>query len=328
MQVLEGLKKLTLGALQVPGEQSGKAVKRFKVVFAKPLDVARDFAAVLVPKSEADFQFLETALDDHLVFAGLGRREKKIMINAFEKTTVKKGAKIITQGDVGDYMYVILSGTVQFLVDGKDEGNASKGAVFGELALLYDCPRAATCKAETDCALFRVSQTTFRRIKASHVLQNDHETRTVLRNISIFQDLPPNYIHLLAESLFQKPFKKAEVLASKGAEATTFFIIKEGFVAGTDISIGTTKYANIRIGPGEFFGEGSIVAGTPLVGTVMALTDGTVYTLSKERFLRTLGHFDLRALAKKGQDTKLLVSAFLVALAALLSTMECNYLAN
>ena len=81
----------------------------------------------------------------------------------FEKTYAE-GDIIIRQGDEGDNFYVISSGECNIYVDGaKSEENPTglvlkvkEGDSFGELALMYDSPRAATVVAcavanNTDC---------------------------------------------------------------------------------------------------------------------------------------------------------------------------------
>lgn len=62
-------------------------------------------------------------------------------------TADKDAATIIRQGDLGDYFYIVQKGHVEFERDGEIVGNCTAGGVFGELALLYDCPRAASCIA-------------------------------------------------------------------------------------------------------------------------------------------------------------------------------------
>ncbi len=60
---------------------------------------------------------------------------------------------IIRQYDLGDYFYIVDQGKVDFIANDLQVGSTSRGGSFGELALLYDCPRAATCVAATDCDL-------------------------------------------------------------------------------------------------------------------------------------------------------------------------------
>jgi cAMP-dependent protein kinase regulator len=316
MEVLDKL--VSLMPSLVPGvgghhlDKLGTNARRLRMrnVFAAPIEMAKDFVAPLVPKNEEQIEFLEHALKDNFVFGSMQSKELRTLVNAMTLNSVKKGTKMIQQGDKGDYLYVLQSGTVKFMVDGVEVGEASSsGTVIGELALLYDCPRAATVVATTDCEVWRVSQHVFRRIKAAYALQNDLETRSALRKISFFQDLPQEYVHILADSMFIRNFKQDEVLIRKGDEGETLIIIKEGHLLATDISIGKTKYADSFLGPGDFFGERPIVMGTPNVATVTATTDGKAWFLTKERFLRTLGHLNLDELIRKGQERKILVSA-------------------
>jgi CRP-like cAMP-binding protein len=192
-------------------------------------------------------------------------------------------------------------------VDGTHVGSGERGTLFGELSLLYDCPTAASVIATSDSKLWRVSQHTFRRIKQAYALSNDDETRTTIQSIPFFKDLPNEYIYRLADSLLPLKFTKGDVLATKGDVGETLFILKEGWIQATDISVGTTKYADIRLGPGEYFGERPIVTGKPNPGNAIALTDGTAWVLTKERFQKVVGHLNLEEFVLKAQDKKLLV---------------------
>lgn len=51
---------------------------------------------------------------------------------------------VIRQGDVGDELYILVSGGVRVEIDGADRGEMPEGAVFGDLAALDPEPRAAT----------------------------------------------------------------------------------------------------------------------------------------------------------------------------------------
>lgn len=51
---------------------------------------------------------------------------------------------IIKQGDVGDFFYVLDTGATRIEVNGKKVAEVGTGGSFGELALMYNAPRAAT----------------------------------------------------------------------------------------------------------------------------------------------------------------------------------------
>lgn len=80
---------------------------------------------------------------------------------------LQAGEEIILQGDHGDMFYVLEEGTVDVFVKkgGAEEAlihTYEAGSTFGELALLYGSPRAATCRAATDCVLWTLDRLSFR----------------------------------------------------------------------------------------------------------------------------------------------------------------------
>ena len=81
------------------------------------------------------------------------------------------GHFIIKQGGEGDYFYVLSQGEVDiYLKKGDQEfpgvvvDSVGPSASFGELALMYMCPRAASVVAKTDVTLWALDRATFRQI--------------------------------------------------------------------------------------------------------------------------------------------------------------------
>lgn len=73
---------------------------------------------------------------------------------------VLKGEVVIQEGDEGDCLYVVSSGNLKCtkVFKGNKDPTLLKmynpGEAFGELALLYNAPRAATITAESECVLY------------------------------------------------------------------------------------------------------------------------------------------------------------------------------
>ena len=87
-----------------------------------------------------------------------------------EECKVQTDQKVIEQGDKGDLLYVVEDGKLDCfkLFDGETEPKKVRsyepGDAFGELALLYNAPRAATIIAKENCQLWQLDRHTFNHI--------------------------------------------------------------------------------------------------------------------------------------------------------------------
>eukprot|EP00957_Ditylum_brightwellii_P190923 14537985-Ditylum_brightwellii.AAC.1 len=82
-----------------------------------------------------------------------------------KKTSIEADTKIIEQGNIGNYLCIIESDNITHLVDSKAVGAAEKCYTFGDFAIMYDCPGAATCIAKTKHDIWHVDQGLFCRIR-------------------------------------------------------------------------------------------------------------------------------------------------------------------
>ncbi len=110
-----------------------------------------------------------TPCDDDLlakfkVFAELSHDELKTLADQSGRASFTAGQKILSAGDAGHCMYVILRGSVR--VTAKNGGNdlelavLSPGDFFGEVALVDDGPRSADVTAVDDCELLCITRMT------------------------------------------------------------------------------------------------------------------------------------------------------------------------
>eukprot|EP00573_Skeletonema_grethae_P002903 CAMPEP_0201691784 /NCGR_PEP_ID=MMETSP0578-20130828/4849_1 /ASSEMBLY_ACC=CAM_ASM_000663 /TAXON_ID=267565 /ORGANISM="Skeletonema grethea, Strain CCMP 1804" /LENGTH=326 /DNA_ID=CAMNT_0048177047 /DNA_START=248 /DNA_END=1224 /DNA_ORIENTATION=- len=180
--------KVEIKGKQSKGGSNSVHAQRFDNIYSNPLSDTttqlKDFKAPIYPKSDDDVEFLLDALADNFVFNTLDEEELETLVNAFENFECREGEEIIRQGETGGHFYILRKGTVAFMVDGDEVGRAVTGNSFGELALLYNAPRAATCMAvDGKAGLWRVDQVTFRKLLAAHTIQNDDQTKDVLRKV-------------------------------------------------------------------------------------------------------------------------------------------------
>ena len=104
------------------------------------------------------------------MFTALDPKEFQIVVDAIDLVTGKAGDFVIKEGDEGDCMYVLDTGALDCtkVFSGNTEPTFLKeyapGESFGELALLYNAPRAATIKGKSDFTVLKLDRDTFNHI--------------------------------------------------------------------------------------------------------------------------------------------------------------------
>ncbi|MDP2760258.1 MAG: cyclic nucleotide-binding domain-containing protein, partial [Sideroxyarcus sp.] len=59
------------------------------------------------------------------------------------------GHVLFKEGEAGDFMYVLISGTADIFVRNRLMETAEAGAIVGEMAIIDDSPRSATVVAKS-----------------------------------------------------------------------------------------------------------------------------------------------------------------------------------
>jgi CRP/FNR family transcriptional regulator, cyclic AMP receptor protein len=84
-----------------------------------------------------------------------------LLASSGEPETVGAGTRIFEEGEAGDKMYVVRSGSVALSAHGRELETVEPGGLFGEMALIDREPRSATAEAATDCELVAIDKRRF-----------------------------------------------------------------------------------------------------------------------------------------------------------------------
>ncbi len=85
-----------------------------------------------------------------------------------ELCTFEEGATIVSEGEAGDALYVVMDGAVSVIKDGQTVAQLTAGEAFGELALLDGHPRGATVRALERTDALRLPVAPFRRAQENY----------------------------------------------------------------------------------------------------------------------------------------------------------------
>jgi cAMP-dependent protein kinase regulator len=115
-------------------------------------DEQRQLAVFAKPESAK--VFLRSAISAHYLFESLGPEDLNRIIDCMRPTFASVGEFIIRQGELGDLFFCLESGNAVASVNGSEVMPYESGGCFGELALIYNSPRAASVVARSACKLW------------------------------------------------------------------------------------------------------------------------------------------------------------------------------
>nr|XP_034984205.1 cAMP-dependent protein kinase type II-beta regulatory subunit isoform X1 [Zootoca vivipara]XP_034984206.1 cAMP-dependent protein kinase type II-beta regulatory subunit isoform X2 [Zootoca vivipara] len=254
---------------------------------------------IIHPKTDDQRNRLQEACKDILLFKNLDPEQMSQVLDAmFEKLT-EGGEHVIDQGDDGDNFYVIDRGTYDIYVKcegvGRCVGTYDNRGSFGELALMYNTPRAATIIATSPGAVWGLDRVTFRRIivknnaKKRRMYENFIESLPFLKSLELSERLK------VVDVIGTKIYKDGEQIIAQGDMADCFFIVESGEVKITMKRKGKQEVDEneaveiARYTRGQYFGELALVTNKPRAASAFALGTVKCLVMDVQAFERLLG---------------------------------------
>lgn len=108
------------------------------------------------------------------LFATLSSKELRVVAGLLHERRYVKGEIVFDEGEEGQALYIVLSGTVLICRQGAPESgriaDVAEGGMFGEMALLDGAPRSAQARAFSDCVLGVLSRAEFNGLVETHAV--------------------------------------------------------------------------------------------------------------------------------------------------------------
>lgn len=182
----------------------------------------------VIPKSATQRTFLKQAVSGIFLFADLDSKLLDEIVDAMERAECAVGDKLMEQGSRdSEFFYIIEKGKYRVDKDGKKVYEYNGTGFFGELALMYNAPRAATVVAMEAGVLWRLDRGTFRRMVTNKSKDRVAVSDAWLAKVPVISTLSKGERAKLADALLSREFKDNEVIIQQGAYGDAMFIIEE-----------------------------------------------------------------------------------------------------
>ena len=254
-------------------------------------------------KSAEALKRIESAVGANAIFARLNEAQLQQLQKAMMEHHVEAGSNVITQGEKGNHYYIVDSGELDAYVKGSGRTDSATvvksfgpGDSFGELALMYNCPRTATIQARTKAVLWSLDRVSFRSIVLQANTEKASMYESFLEKVQLLEPLTRDQRNRMVDALEEVTYKPGQAIIREGEEGTHFYIIVEG-----EVSITKEGQAGelARRSASDYFGELSLKTGAPTIASVSAVAKCKLVRMDRGAFLRLLGPLDsLLALRK------------------------------
>ena len=249
---------------------------------------------------------------------------------AMARTYCEAGDVIIREGDAGDAFFVVEAGrfVATRAARPSEQGGAGDGTAtptpitlatydgrgaFGELALLYGSPRAATVAALTHGVLWAMDRAAFRATLLRLRSARRAGVEASLSASPLLAALSPEARAAIADCVGTEEYEGGAVILAQGepvTPASKLYLIESGSVActsrreldgagaaaggGGDDEAGLPRAAattSLTVGPGGWFGEVALVepAAAARAADCVAVGRVRLLTLSRDAFERVMG---------------------------------------
>lgn len=259
-----------------------------------------DLESLYTEKTDEEKASISEAIRASVMFQNITDDQRELIYKVMEPMPVKEGQWVIKQGTVGDRFYIVDEGRfeVRILPENQTDENGTGGNCvhvyegsrenhshpsFGELALMYSAPRAASIISQTDGLLWALHRYAFKKVIAEQTSRKDAEK--VLKKLDVFRTFSSDSLKELASSMSESKFSRGDVIINEGDVGESMYII----LPGGSCKKRTSEH-ELALEEGAFFGEEVLKAGAEnkYLSTVTASSKLSCLTLQKSDAKRVI----------------------------------------
>lgn len=215
---------------------------------------------------------------------------------------LEASARLFTEGDKANDVYVLISGALDVLVRDKQAtvrvGEVRPGEMVGEMQLLFGGVRAASIVAREpsrlvvipNAALDQLDRAALAERLSGLVLRRLRQNQLAESLRTLFGALDDATLRALERAATWVNLRRGDVLFKAGETSDGLYVVVTGRLRAYAVDGGGRETALSEIGGGECVGEMALITGEPRMATVRALRDCDLVQFDKpavDAFLRS-----------------------------------------
>ena len=229
-----------------------------------------------------DYDLIYEIISKHFFLQTLNHQAKNEICISMSLYFLKGGKTLYTQGNPGNFWYIVHSGELNRYMDDKLIAKIGPGDSFGEHALMNNSPRSNTVVSVSDCKLWVLKRQVFKKILEFIFTSNYEQNMKFLNGINI--PLDSTIKSIMANNLIQEIYNQGKYIFKEGEFGNCMYIIKEGEVE----CVKGDKVIRV-LKQGDNFGQKAILEEGKRSLDVKAKTDCKLYSISSDFFKTQFG---------------------------------------
>jgi len=241
-----------------------------------------------------------------VLFADLSEEEQKKVSEKMRLVRYREGQIMFEKGNISDVLYLVKSGWIKIITaESTVLASMGPGSLLGEADMFMGRPRSTGALAATNVSLWALSDQNLEKLIAeepkigvklslafgSRIAQlNYYLVEKSLRGITAFADLSEEELLAVATRLTVEERRQGDVIYRSEASAEALYVIESGRVKLIPATSGA-EVSFVELDAGAIFGEMGLLTGRPHAESAQAITEVTLWALSRKDFWEITGEY-------------------------------------
>lgn len=239
-------------------------------------------------KSANDKALIVSLLQRKLLFADSSAQDLDRFVEAMSFFTFQAGDIVVREDELPHYLFLLAEGRIGLSYKGNSLGEVSREDEFSLDSFFGETPRATTGQALEPTGLWGVDKDTFNELYKQFKREESARLKMYLDSAPVFMNLLPVQKESLQKVMEIIRLEAGALVVQEGSIGNSCFLIKVGTVACSKDGVEIR-----RLGPGEIFGEQTLLYGGLRTATVRTVTTTVLWKVESEDMVLVLGdHLD------------------------------------